>query len=178
MKNYRISFRMGLFVLTTLLFISSLQSQPRQKRQMLPFFDAVMRVIESGPEFINIKGRAMGDGDYESLIQIPGGIRPRVFQPALGGKGWLVDLATTTNKEEATQKYNDIAEQFNTTGKWSIGTVIKNEDETSTGHTTSWEPSVLDKAYEKTHRNFIMELVMSKNFRKQYEVYLKIRYDN
>jgi hypothetical protein len=177
MKNHHCSFRIGLFVLTTLFFISSVQSQPQQKTQVLPFFDAVMKVIESGPDFIGIKGKLMGDGDYESLVQIPGGIRPRVYQPALGARVWLVDLFSTSIEEEAKRKYEEIAAQLNA-GRWStIGNMESDESKDASGEKTIWEFTTLNKAYEKSHRDFVMELIKSKNFRKQWEVYLKIRYD-
>lgn len=178
MKNHHSSFRLGLFVLISLLFISSLQSQPRQKPQILPFFDAVMKVIESGPDFIGIRGRTLGDGDYESLVQIPGGIRPRVSQPTLGARVWLVDLISTTVEEEANRKYQDIASQLNGGRLNAIGTMESDESKDATGERTLWEFTSLNKTYEKTHRDFVMELVIAKNFRKQWEVYLKIRYDD
>lgn len=158
--------------------IQSLQAKPSQNRQVLPFFDAVMKVIESGPDFIGIKGRAMGDGDYESLVQIPGGIRPRVSQPTLGASLWLVDLISTPIEEEATRKYQDIAAQLNAGRLNAMGTMESNGGSEAVGKSTLWEFTSLNKAYEKTHRDFAMELILSKNFRKQWEVYLKIRYDN
>ncbi|MES2371455.1 MAG: hypothetical protein V4557_02675 [Bacteroidota bacterium] len=145
---------------------------------MLPFFDAVIKVIESGPDFTGIKGRSLGDGEYESLVQIPGGIRPRVSQPGLGTRVWLVDLISTTVEEEAKMKYQDIAAQLNAGRLNAIGTMETNGGGNTIGESTLWEFTSLNKAYEKTHRDFAMELVMSKNFRKQWEVYLKIRYDN
>ncbi len=148
------------------------------KTKTLSFYDAVMKVIESGPDFPNVKGRAIGDGEYESLIQVIGGIKPRVYQPGLGPEGWLVDLISTTDKGEATRKYNEIAQQLGANDKWSIGTVKKDETEDAIGKTTTWEPVSLNNAYEKSHVDFAMDLVLSKNFRGQYEVYLKIRYDN
>ena len=178
MKKRFGSFRIGLFALTNLLFLSSLQSQPQQNRQTLPFFDAVIKVIESGPEFIGIKGSPISDGDYESLVQIPGGIRTRVHQPALGTKVWLTNLISTTSEEEATRKYQDIVEQLNS-GKWnSIGIMKNNAGKDAIGESTLWEFTTLNKAYEISHRDFAMELFIAKNFRKQWEVYLKIRYDN
>jgi hypothetical protein len=158
--------------------VKSLQAKPEQNRQTLPFIDAVLKVIESGPNFTGIKGSLIGDGDYESLVRFPAGIRPRIYQPALGPEVWLVDLISTTIEEEAFRKYQDIVEQINTS-KWNnIGVMQNNGSKTATGESTLWEFSTLNKAYEKTHRDFAMDLVMSKNFRKQWEVYLKIRYDN